>query len=423
MSPSHALKRPASLLYSKWNQLEAQTPNFNDQHSAVMPLIDPSIINPQEPNMAALLSYFPSAHVQEITDLISSLHTADHGNLQLPFRQRYELSLFAQMLADNIAARITGNPIGTCNLPPPSPLCCGHGEGQMKGVYEDEQDKDSSFHAWAASSVSVIDIILVGKPISSPEHKQLVAGLIQTMNDLLTDMECSGKKDDKVSDDVTPHEDPSDEVYEDVLREISLELFDSLEQGHRSIDPQHGRVLTALMETSAWQRRLDLVQKLDLHPPKFLRLIDCKSSVQQGQVILVDLSEEMGYTALSHTHGMGVYEVFDCSCASNYRGAYKPRCNPALNCCAMQGGKQTGETSDVKVDDLTHKKVVGDILRMCETLLQNGLATSTFGMMGFAWHSLMHQKCSRQSSTWAGSTLMPLRRSSFYTMQGRPWCP
>ncbi|MCO5610187.1 hypothetical protein L7F22_064423 [Adiantum nelumboides] len=376
-----------------------------------MPL-DSSIINPQEPNMAALLSY---PHVQEITDLISSLHTADHGNLQLPFRQRYELSLFAQMLADNIVARITGNPIGTCNLPPPSPLCCAHGEGQMvsvdmlesslrlvddeyedampdfvskvlsrlqvdfvqKGIFEDEQDKDGSFHAWAESLVSVIDMILVGEPISSPEHKQLLAGLIQAMNDLLTDMECSGKKDDKVSDDVTPHElDPSDAVYEDLLRETALELFDST----RSIDPQHKRVLTALMEKSTWQQRLDLVQKLDLHPPKFLRLIDCKSSVQQGQVILVDLSEEMGYTALSHTYGMGVYEVFDCPCASDYRGAYKPRCNPALNCCAMQGGEQTSETSDVKVDDLTHKKVVGHILRMCETLLQNGLATN------YIWH-------------------------------------
>ncbi|MCO5564771.1 hypothetical protein L7F22_018439 [Adiantum nelumboides] len=118
--------------------------------------------------MAALLSYLPSAHVQEITDLIFSLHFADHDNLQPPFRQTYELNVHGQMLADNIGARITGNPIGTRNLPPPSPLCCGHGEGQMVGLDTLESSPTSWWLLPSSSSMKA----KMGDVNESMQHRQ-----------------------------------------------------------------------------------------------------------------------------------------------------------------------------------------------------------------------------------------------------------
>ncbi|KAI5082445.1 hypothetical protein GOP47_0002188 [Adiantum capillus-veneris] len=370
-------------------------------------------INPQEPNMKALLSSLHSAHIQHVTDLISYLHAAALGN-PLRFRQRAELVTLAQMLND----AADGKPLDTSNPPTPH-LLCGHEIEQVVSIqmlkssldllpdqsedpladfvaqlfsrlrsdyadawflHDEEQDKDLSFHAWALRLVEVIDMIVAGKPISVTEHKQLLTGLIKTMDDLLTDINHNSllnRSSDKDHSNVAEEGYP--EEHEDVLRQLAVAFFDRLSQGHLTLESEHQRVLAALMTKSS-QQRADFVKNLDLQPPTFLRLIDCKASVQQGKVILVDWSEEVGYTAVSHTYGMAVYEVFNCPCASEYRGTFRPRCNPALNCSTI-GGQQVGESLDVKSElCTTHKNAMGDILRMCEILLQNRMLTN------YVWH-------------------------------------
>ncbi|KAI5071997.1 hypothetical protein GOP47_0012103 [Adiantum capillus-veneris] len=140
------------------------------------------------------------------------------------------------------------------------------------------------------------------------------------------------------------------------------------------------------MELYPWQEeqmeqrdrsREKFLERAGLDPPAFLRVIDCQHSVSEGAVVLIDwdLSPDTacihgagGYTAISHTYGMEVYEVFDCVCAAKCF-CIKQRANPSKTHCE-------GHSWDP--NPLLQKSKILDILTMCHHLLQGGCL--------YAWH-------------------------------------
>lgn len=111
-----------------------------------------------------------------------------------------------------------------------------------------------------------------------------------------------------------------------------------------------------------------------LQPPPVLRVIDIKSTCQTKKVALVDYWNEevqkVGFSAISHTYGMEVYDVFNCQCATESSCAnMKPRCSV---------GPCPHDTMVSKEGKHTRDRVVGDILGMCENLCNAGVA--------YAWH-------------------------------------
>lgn len=115
-----------------------------------------------------------------------------------------------------------------------------------------------------------------------------------------------------------------------------------------------------------------------LLPPEHLRVIDCKRSVNECAVMLMDWDVKApaelggGYTAISHTYGMEVYEVFDCACAATSTLCLHgrvPRANPNKTPCK-------GHAEDE--DPHLHQRIITDILNMCRLLLQAGAL--------YAWH-------------------------------------
>ncbi|MCO5563550.1 hypothetical protein L7F22_017195 [Adiantum nelumboides] len=105
-------------------------------------------------------------------------------------------------------------------------------------------------------------------------------------------------------------------------------------------------------------------------------MIDCKSSVERSRVVVVDWHDEcyndMPYTAVSHTYGMEVYDVFDCACAAEYIGTRqtsKPRSSRPI--CPGHASTSNGDNPYVRV--------VKDILGMCQVLWEKGGAQ-------YVWH-------------------------------------
>lgn len=129
--------------------------------------------------------------------------------------------------------------------------------------------------------------------------------------------------------------------------------------------------------------RAEFLQGARLQPPQQLRLIDCKSTCEENQVVLVDWGAEqqqMGYSAISHTFGMEVYGVFNCECTSRCL-AKTPRCSPLP--CPQHATRSR------------RNRVAKDILNMCTTLWSAGVH--------FIWHDgvciAQHNKAEVEETT------------------------
>lgn len=120
--------------------------------------------------------------------------------------------------------------------------------------------------------------------------------------------------------------------------------------------------------------RQHFLERVGLSAPAFLRVIDCQRSVREGAVVLIDwdlspgIHSVGGYTAISHTYGMEVYEVFDCACATKCF-CLKQRASPTKTPCK-------GHFCDPH--PLLQTQKISDILTMCRQLLQGGCL--------YAWH-------------------------------------
>lgn len=110
------------------------------------------------------------------------------------------------------------------------------------------------------------------------------------------------------------------------------------------------------MDVAAGDRARDaFLERAGLQPPQHLRLIDCKSTCEEEQVVLIDWdAQQVGYSAISHTFGMEVYKVFDCECTS--------KCFSRVPRCSSEPCPQHLENSDPR------NRVVKDILNICAIL-------------------------------------------------------
>ncbi|KAI5070299.1 hypothetical protein GOP47_0014642, partial [Adiantum capillus-veneris] len=155
--------------------------------------------------------------------------------------------------------------------------------------------------------------------------------------------------------------------------------------------------------------REKFLEKASLQPPPQVRLIDCKATCEQEKVVLIDwYVEQVGFSAISHTFGMEVYNVFDCECTS-ICSAQVPRCS----------GKPCPQHLD-RADP--RNRVVTDILNMCAILYRKaGVA--------YAWHDGV---CIAQhNSTEVGDTIKNIGWVYAYAMEtiiflhyvGRPMAP
>ncbi|MCO5610807.1 hypothetical protein L7F22_065048 [Adiantum nelumboides] len=132
------------------------------------------------------------------------------------------------------------------------------------------------------------------------------------------------------------------------------------ENSHKAWQALNAALLTAIGD----QSRAEFLERWRLLPPSLLRVIDCKSTMHTREAVLVDWEGQLAmssYTAVSHTYGMAVYNVFDCECASKC-SAKVPRCSRRP--CP-------GHTED-------HYTTIGDILKMCAILTEAGAE--------YVWH-------------------------------------
>ncbi|MCO5581888.1 hypothetical protein L7F22_035777 [Adiantum nelumboides] len=124
--------------------------------------------------------------------------------------------------------------------------------------------------------------------------------------------------------------------------------------------------------------RSEFLDGAKLKPPPVMRVIDIEATCKEAErrVVLLDYwahehAQQWGYSAISHTYGMEVYSVFNCSCATS--------CSSASMTCPRCWDKPCPHLdmpeSDASKDQ---RRVVDDILRMC-TILKNA------GVM-YAWH-------------------------------------
>ncbi|MCO5614268.1 hypothetical protein L7F22_068546 [Adiantum nelumboides] len=122
------------------------------------------------------------------------------------------------------------------------------------------------------------------------------------------------------------------------------------------------------------EKRARFLATAELHPPPVLRVIDIKSTCQAKKVVLMDYwaheVQQAGYSAISHTYGIEVYDVFNCQCTSEFGSTHvSPRClvGPCPhNASVSQEGCET------------RNRVVKDILGMCENLYNAGAE--------YVWH-------------------------------------
>lgn len=99
-----------------------------------------------------------------------------------------------------------------------------------------------------------------------------------------------------------------------------------------------------------------------LQPPQMLRVIDIEATCRQGEsVVLIDYCaddsvQQVGYTTISHTYGMEIYEAFDYPCASECSAKICPHCSNKA--CPHQdyASSLVGASSEKQ------KRVVNDIL-------------------------------------------------------------
>ncbi|MCO5592694.1 hypothetical protein L7F22_046697 [Adiantum nelumboides] len=99
-----------------------------------------------------------------------------------------------------------------------------------------------------------------------------------------------------------------------------------------------------------------------------------KSVKESAQVVLTDYRhnevQKVGFSAISHTYGMEVYDIFNCQCTTKVSSVYmNPRCLVGL--CPHDS------TVSVK-SSRTRDRVLNDILSMCENLCKAGVE--------YAWH-------------------------------------
>eukprot|EP00250_Pteridium_aquilinum_P012364 c20681_g1_i1 orf=222-833(+) len=122
------------------------------------------------------------------------------------------------------------------------------------------------------------------------------------------------------------------------------------------------------MKAKGNRSREDFLEKAGFRPPQLLRLIDCKSTCEEEQVVLVgydrDDDQQQCSSAISHTYGMDVYGVFDCECTS--------KCLANVPRCSGKPCPQHLESTDPR------NRVVKDILNMCAILWEAGVE--------YAWH-------------------------------------
>lgn len=123
------------------------------------------------------------------------------------------------------------------------------------------------------------------------------------------------------------------------------------------------------------EERAQFLARAALQPPPVLRVIDLKSTCKAKKVVLRDYwdpeVQQVGFSAISHTYGMEVYDVFNCQCTTEFSStAYvSPRClvGPCPHDATVsQEGRETRD------------RVVNDILGMCENLGKAGAE--------YAWH-------------------------------------
>lgn len=176
------------------------------------------------------------------------------------------------------------------------------------------------------------------------------------------------------------------------------QLLSSPQFRHRmtpGIDTEGAHV--ELAKSMGNESRNEFISRLTMGPPQQFRVIECKSTIEEQRVVLLDWHEGLqvtGYTAVSHTYGMEVYSVFDCECTTKCL-AKVPRCSGKPCPGHGQNGskehwKSVGDCLQ-KVcfasrdlfrgrgrKDKTHWKIVGDILKMCQVLMAAGAE--------YVWH-------------------------------------
>ncbi|KAI5080210.1 hypothetical protein GOP47_0005689 [Adiantum capillus-veneris] len=128
----------------------------------------------------------------------------------------------------------------------------------------------------------------------------------------------------------------------------------------------------AALKAEGDRLRAKFLVEAGLEPPQVLRMIDCKATCEEHQVVLrdwADCVQELGYSAISHTYGQDIYGAFDCVCASICNGEV-PRC--ACGPCPHDPAAATNEAN------ATQSRAVQDILNMCDILRVAGV--------DYAWH-------------------------------------
>ncbi|MCO5606761.1 hypothetical protein L7F22_060951 [Adiantum nelumboides] len=138
-----------------------------------------------------------------------------------------------------------------------------------------------------------------------------------------------------------------------------------------------GNVVNSMRTTDlmgSYEERAELLKRCPLQPPDALRLIDVEATCTNGEVYLVEYDgrkpDRVGFTAISHTYGMDVYNIFDCQCTAQFSGATT---NPRCQVGACSHNDMVCVEGNQKRD-----RVVNDILRMCLVLKRAGVH--------FAWH-------------------------------------
>ncbi|MCO5585874.1 hypothetical protein L7F22_039807 [Adiantum nelumboides] len=120
--------------------------------------------------------------------------------------------------------------------------------------------------------------------------------------------------------------------------------------------------------------RAEFLARGRLQPSPVLRVIDIQAKCQIRTVVLMDYRHgevlKVGFSAISHTYGMEVYDIFNCQCTTKVSSVYmNPRC--LVGPCPHD--------STVSVErSRTRDRVVNDILGMCENLCKAGVE--------YAWH-------------------------------------
>ncbi|KAH7436633.1 hypothetical protein KP509_05G028700 [Ceratopteris richardii] len=204
------------------------------------------------------------------------------------------------------------------------------------------------------------------------------------------------------------------EDRKDLIREKTLLCLDEEEEESDTDVEEDEEGLTAKRYASWYAENVDkyrsvgddqraqFLQTVTLQPPHVFRVIDIETTCTKGIVTLLDYHHNgqisaTGYSAISHTYGMEVYNIFDCRCAAEFKFSSNegtpPRCwdRPCSHITA-------GEHKDKR------DRIVGDILQMCHILWKAGVKYAWHDGVCIAQHDEDEVRATIQSMGWVYSS-------------------